>query len=154
MPRYKEVNPGIFTIITFPFLFGVMYGDIGHGSLLLLFGIYLCLFKESIKKGSFAALLPARYMLTLMGCFALYCGFIYNDFMSIPLNFFSSCFTPTNPQPYAACGGGQCFMPKHAPLTNTCVYGFGIDPIWSKSNDYISFINSFKMKISVIIGVI
>ena len=30
VPRYKEVNPGLFTIITFPFLFGVMYGDIGE----------------------------------------------------------------------------------------------------------------------------
>jgi V-type H+-transporting ATPase subunit a len=28
-PRYKEANPGLFTIFTFPFLFGIMYGDIG-----------------------------------------------------------------------------------------------------------------------------
>jgi V-type H+-transporting ATPase subunit a len=33
VPRYKEVNPGLFTLISFPFLFGVMYGDIGHGQL-------------------------------------------------------------------------------------------------------------------------
>lgn len=37
IPRYREINPGIFTIITFPFLFAVMYGDIGHGLLLLAF---------------------------------------------------------------------------------------------------------------------
>ena len=37
IPRYQEINPGYFTIITFPFLFGVMYGDIGHGLILLLF---------------------------------------------------------------------------------------------------------------------
>ena len=30
------MNPGLFTIISFPFLFGVMYGDIGHGTLLTL----------------------------------------------------------------------------------------------------------------------
>ncbi|EGR28352.1 v-type ATPase 116kda subunit family protein, putative [Ichthyophthirius multifiliis] len=43
IPRYKEINPGLFTITTFPFLFGVMFGDIGHGFLLLIFGLYLIL---------------------------------------------------------------------------------------------------------------
>lgn len=41
IPKYKEVNPAFFTIITFPFLFGVMFGDIAHGLLLFLFSIYL-----------------------------------------------------------------------------------------------------------------
>jgi V-type H+-transporting ATPase subunit a len=41
---YKEANPAVFAIVTFPFLFGVMFGDVGHGSLLLLVGILLCLF--------------------------------------------------------------------------------------------------------------
>jgi len=37
----------IFTIITFPFLFGVMFGDIGHGILLTIFSVYLIFsFKE------------------------------------------------------------------------------------------------------------
>ena len=41
VPRYGEVNPGLFTIATFPFLFGMMFGDILHGSLLLAFGIII-----------------------------------------------------------------------------------------------------------------
>eukprot|EP01042_Synura_sphagnicola_P008829 gene8829-11325_t len=36
IPRYREANPALFTAATFPFLFGVMYGDIGHGGCLLL----------------------------------------------------------------------------------------------------------------------
>ena len=39
IPHYREINPGYFTIITFPFLFGVMFGDIGHG--LVVFMVYL-----------------------------------------------------------------------------------------------------------------
>ena len=41
VPRYMEINPGLFTVVTFPFLFGVMFGDILHGGLLLFFALYL-----------------------------------------------------------------------------------------------------------------
>lgn len=30
--RYREVNPGVFTIVTFPFLFAVMFGEGGRGA--------------------------------------------------------------------------------------------------------------------------
>ena len=46
VPKYKEMNPALFTCITFPFLFGVMFGDICHGALLLLAGITLCIMKR------------------------------------------------------------------------------------------------------------
>lgn len=41
VPSYKEANPSLLGIITFPFLFGVMFGDIGHGFMLFLFGAFL-----------------------------------------------------------------------------------------------------------------
>lgn len=31
-------------------------------------------------------------MIIMMGFFALYCGFIYNDFMGMGLNLFGSCY--------------------------------------------------------------
>merc|ERR1712032_1321474 len=40
IPRYQEANPALFTTATFPFLFGVMYGDIGHGLLLMCVGLF------------------------------------------------------------------------------------------------------------------
>ena len=33
--RYREANPTLLTIVTFPFLFAVMFGDVGHALLML-----------------------------------------------------------------------------------------------------------------------
>lgn len=39
--NYREMNPAPFSIITFPFLFGVMFGDFGHGFLMTLVALFL-----------------------------------------------------------------------------------------------------------------
>ena len=74
-------------MVTFPFLFGVMFGDVGHGGILFIFGILLILIsdKESMKKSDMRAIWDMRYMVALMGFFSFFIGFLYNDFMSIPL---------------------------------------------------------------------
>ena len=85
---------------------------------------------------------PHRYMLALMGFFAAYCGFIYNDYLSISLDLFGSCYPTAGvlPQTYIAATPG-------------CVYPFGLDPVWSVAENNLNFVNSLKMKISVILGV-
>lgn len=50
IPTYGEANPAVFATVSFPFLFGIMYGDIGHGSILLLAGILLCTFTDKLKQ--------------------------------------------------------------------------------------------------------
>ena len=143
IPRYKEVNPGLFSIISFPFLFGIMFGDIGHGILLLLFSLYIELNSEKIKNSDSVlnSLVKFRYILILMGFFSFFCGIIYNDFMSIPLTFFSSCYINDKKNGIAK-------------KKINCIYPIGIDPKWYAATNDLAYMNSFKMKWSVIIGVI
>ena len=91
IPHYREINPGYFTIITFPFLFGVMFGDIGHGLVVFILGIILCLNNTSLSKTILKPALVARYFILLLGFFSVFFGFLYNDFLSIPL-YFKSCY--------------------------------------------------------------
>ena len=139
VPSYKEINPAIYTAISFPFLFGVMYGDVGHGSVLLAVAVFLMLFGGGLSQ-KFEGLKDAyefRYMLFLMSFFAVYCGVMYNDFMSIPLNLFESCYNEKT----------------GARKDPNCVYPVGIDPIWYGTKQELIFLNSFKMKISVILAI-
>jgi V-type H+-transporting ATPase subunit a len=70
----------------------------------------------------------------LMGFFSVYCGFIYNDFASMGLNLFQTCYDTEGEQ------------------KKNCVYLFGIDPIWHNAENELQYMNSYKMKMAVIIG--
>jgi V-type H+-transporting ATPase subunit a len=70
----------------------MMFGDMGHGSVLLIFGLVLVLFNEQIKKTPLKAASELRYLLLLMGFMATYCGFIFNEFFAMPVNIFDSCY--------------------------------------------------------------
>lgn len=131
-PGYKEVNPAIFTIITFPFLFGVMFGDIGHGGMMFLLSGLLCLFAEPIKRNApgLELLVRIRYLLLLMGLFAFFNGWIYNDFVSIPIvGFGGSCYSHAN---YTEPGGHPGVWGIQQP---GCVYPMGVDPAWSTAKN-------------------
>lgn len=49
IPKYREINPAVFTMVSFPFLFGVMYGDIGHGGCVALGGLFLIYNAKNIE---------------------------------------------------------------------------------------------------------
>jgi len=62
----------------------MMFGDMGHGSLLCMVGIYMTM--KGNEDGGAAGML--RYIVLLMGMFAVYCGLIYNEFFALPINLF------------------------------------------------------------------
>lgn len=92
--KYQEMNPAVFTVITFPFLFGVMFGDIGHGFMMTMAAVLLCMNEKKLAKYAndemFGTLYHGRYCILLMGVFAIYSGVIYNELFSVPLEIFSS----------------------------------------------------------------
>jgi len=95
VPLYHEINPTVFGIVTFPFLFGVMFGDYGHGSLLFSVGAFLVLFADKLKGGALEGALPLRYLLIMMGFFASYNGLLYNEWFAIYADWFGTCFNDT-----------------------------------------------------------
>lgn len=96
-----------------------MFGDIGHGAVLFALGLYLIFNDNWISRHSIGKMFSRlRYMVTLMGFFAFYCGWVYNDLIGFNYNFFGSCYDPRKAI------NGRVY-PKQ-----DCVYPFGIDPIW------------------------
>ena len=97
-----------------------MFGDIGHGGVILGISIWL-LWSEKAKK-----LIPdaynVRYLIFMMGMFSFYAGWIYNEFFALPLNVFGSCYGNAEIEEYAAKEPG-------------CVYPFGFDPKWFRASN-------------------
>jgi len=158
IPRYREANPALFTAATFPFLFGVMYGDIGHGSFLFLAGIWMCWNEKKNEQnlkgqGQEAEAVHAmRYMFMFMGFYAVYAGLIYNDCFSLGLNLFGSRWI-FDGQDYGTVNEGEAASSIAEYGSNESVYPFGLDPIWHVTSNELLFFNSFKMKMSVIFGI-
>jgi V-type H+-transporting ATPase subunit a len=156
IPRYREANPALFTAATFPFLFGVMYGDIGHGLFLFCAGLYMLWNEkanENAKLGEMGdGLHTGRYMITMMGFFAVYAGLIYNDCFSLGLNLFGSRYRFEG-QSEGAVEEGNVAENVAEYGSVASVYPFGLDPIWHVSSNELLFFNSFKMKLSVIFGI-
>ncbi|EHB12998.1 V-type proton ATPase 116 kDa subunit a isoform 2 [Heterocephalus glaber] len=78
---YREVKPALFTIITFPFLFAVMFGDFGQGFVMFLFALRLVLNEDHPRLAQSQEIMrtffKGRYILLLMGLFSVYTGLIY-----------------------------------------------------------------------------
>merc|ERR1712054_734237 len=97
IPDYREINPNVFATAMFPFLFGVMFGDIVHGALMTLFGLVMILKEDKInaipeRNEIFEYMYSGRYTLFMMGFCATYMGFIYNEALSLSLDLWGSSY--------------------------------------------------------------
>ncbi|KAJ2658910.1 H(+)-transporting V0 sector ATPase subunit a [Coemansia sp. RSA 1199] len=150
VPKAGEVNPGLFTCITFPFLFALMFGDLGHGFLMTLCAALLCIYEKKLawlaKDESMRMFYTGRYIVLLMGIFSMFTGLLYNDIFSRALGIFASGWAwPTDK-------GGEGITVEATKLSH--VYPIGIDPAWHHASNSLLFTNSYKMKMSIVLGVI
>ena len=156
---YMEVNPAVYTIATFPFLFAVMFGDFGHGIILFLFGLFMVLREKSLEKqvenneiGTI--FFGGRYIITMMGAFSIYTGLIYNDVFSKSVSIFPSAwyyrdnFTfPLQMEDPFMLDPGNITQYRNDP------YYLGMDPAWLFATNKITFLNTFKMKFAIIVAI-
>lgn len=155
---YREMNPAPYTIITFPFLFAIMFGDTGHGLIMFLFGGWMVLKEKPLaaKKSDneiWNIFFGGRYIIFLMGMFSMYTGLIYNDTFSKSLNIFGSNWLVNYNRSTVQHNRELQLDPNSTDYVDY-PYPFGMDPVWQLAENKIIFQNSYKMKISIIFGVL
>ncbi|KAF2089483.1 V0/A0 complex, 116-kDa subunit of ATPase [Saccharata proteae CBS 121410] len=148
--KYQEVNPGLPTIITFPFLFAVMFGDFGHGLIMTLAAVAMIYWEKPLSRGKldelFSMAFFGRYIMLLMGVFSMYTGLIYCDAFSKELPLFPSMWEWKFPENY------QPGDTVKAERIDGYTYPFGLDWKWHDTENDLLFSNSYKMKLSILLG--
>jgi len=74
-PRYEEIDPTVLMTITFPLLFGAMFGDVGHGLLLLVLGWLLA----SKRVKALKSMSGLGSIILACGAVAMLFGFLYGS---------------------------------------------------------------------------
>ncbi|KAF3070819.1 V-type proton ATPase subunit a [Daldinia childiae] len=146
---YQEVNPALPAIVTFPFLFAVMFGDFGHATIMFSASLAMIYWEKPLKKVTFelfAMIYYGRYIALVMAVFSLFTGLIYNDVFSKTFTFFDSAWEWDVPE------GWQEGQPLVAKLKGDYRYPFGLDWFWHGTENDLLFSNSYKMKMSIILG--
>ncbi len=82
LPSYYEIDPTAVIFVSFPLIFGMMYGDVGHGIVLLFLSIILLLagrwgFKRAGQLKEYAPIL------IFCSFFSIFFGFLYGEFFGL-----------------------------------------------------------------------
>lgn len=152
-PTYKEINPAFFYLYQFPFTFSIMFGDIGHGVLNAVAAALMCIFEKrlsKVKSDLLELLFSGRYLILMMSVFSIITGVLYNDYFALAFDWFGSRYHWSSDDPLGA--STRTFVGR-APESGSPAYPFGLDPYWHWGDNSMVFINSYKMKMAVIIGI-
>ena len=136
VPRYQELTPTVWTFITFPFFVGIMFGDIAHGAIVVALALFIY-HQGNSKSNLLSQLWNYRLLILMIGISAIFCGLMYNEFLGLNAGWF-----------------GSCYNAEDGTKIKGCELAFGLDPIWALSENHIAFVNSLKMKLAIIFGVV
>lgn len=95
-----------------------------------------------------------------MSIFSIYTGLLYNEFFSIPTSIFGAsqwaCATDHKLVDRAAMEFDKKLCPSAFTTglgqTHSAPFPIGIDPAWHGTRTELTFLNSIKMKLSIILG--
>ena len=82
-----------------------------------------------------------------MSICGIFCGVVYNEYFGLPVDFFNTRYHRTE---IINNNETRYIWEKNS----KAVYPFGVDPVWVFKDNELIFLNSLKMKISVVMGVI
>jgi len=80
VPAYSEIDPTPFIAITFPLLFGLMFGDIGHGIILVISSLIGAIVFRNKKSRDF---LNFCWIILYCGIGSIIAGFLYGEFFGM-----------------------------------------------------------------------
>ncbi|TFH27757.1 MAG: hypothetical protein E4G98_05870, partial [Promethearchaeota archaeon] len=78
--NYNEIDPTPIVALTYPILFGLMFGDVGHGLILISLGLLIIFLKRSNKQSK---TYDAGFLLLWLGAGAIVGGILYGEIFGI-----------------------------------------------------------------------
>lgn len=81
LPHYDELDPTPFLAITFPIIFGLMFGDVGHGLVLVLGGSVFAL----LSKQSSSGIKNLAWILAACGLGSVISGVLFGEYFGLRL---------------------------------------------------------------------
>ena len=81
LPSHDEMDPTIFVALTYTFIFGAMFGDVGQGLCLFIGGGLL----YKIKKWNLAGII------SVAGIFSTFFGFMFGSFLDLKERSLNQC---------------------------------------------------------------